>query len=72
MKIKNKSTMNKTELKNLNKMSDCKNLTKNLQTFLTLFPISFKFVRYLEIFIFVQKFWVILGMKIKISKYLRN
>ena len=25
---KNRSIMNKTELKNLNKMSDCKNLTK--------------------------------------------
>ena len=28
MKIKINSIMNKTELKNLNKMSDCKNLTK--------------------------------------------
>ena len=28
---KNKSTMNKTELKNLNKMSDRKNLTKNAE-----------------------------------------
>ena len=31
MKIKNKSTMNKTQLKNLNKMSDRKNLTKNAE-----------------------------------------
>ena len=31
MKIKNKSTMNKTELKNLNKMGDRKNLTKNAE-----------------------------------------
>ena len=31
MKVKNKSTMNKTELKNLNKMSDRKNLTKNAE-----------------------------------------
>ena len=31
MKIKNKSTRNKTELKNLNKMGDRKNLTKNAE-----------------------------------------
>ena len=31
MKIKNKSTMNKTQLKNLNKMSDLKNLTKSTE-----------------------------------------
>ena len=31
MKIKNKSTMNKIQLKNLNKMSDRKNLTKNAE-----------------------------------------
>ena len=31
MKIKNKSTMNKTQLKTLNKMSDRKNFTKSTE-----------------------------------------